>query len=509
MNRPKILVAQIFQETNGLNPLPTTLDAFQIEVGQEMLDRNRNADSTLGGMIRAAEEVGCTLVPTIAARTSPGGRVADDAFEFIAAHITRVAKEGAFDAIALDLHGCMQTATYDSSEEELVERLREIVGYDMNIAAGFDLHGHITTRLVQALNFATSYKTNPHADAAETGARAVRVLLEMCETGVRPVGYMAGVPMLTRGNDETTSGPLQRIHQMAAERIESSDGRLLDASIFNVQQFIDAADMGQKVIVYGEPGSEDACSRLSVDIANALWDCRDEVVHNLPTVKRVLTERRARGETRVLTLGDFGDRVIGGAPGDSAAILGEILHDDELTESVLCSVTDPAAVKMCKYAGVGATVLLSLGGCYSSSVKPVAVEGVVTRVREDGTFRSRGAFMGGADLRIGPHAVVKGERFAIVITNDALMSQDPGCFLDLGLDPANFDVTVAKSGYHYKLSFSATSDCVNVATPGVTMYEPEQLDLVKGRPLYPVDNFKFVPVAVQITCATSIGSPWK
>lgn len=82
-------------------------------------------------------------------------------------------------------------------------------------------------------------------------------------------------------------------------------------------------------------------------------------------------------------------------------------------------------------------------------------------------------------------------RFTVIITRDALMSQDPGCFLDLGLkNSADYDVIVAKSGYHYKLSFSEMSDCVNAATPGLTMYEPEKLGLLKARPIHPIDNFR-------------------
>ncbi|WP_321794674.1 M81 family metallopeptidase [Caballeronia sp. J97] len=497
MNAPTILIAQIFQETNGLNPVPTELSAFQIELGPDMIERNRTADSTLGGMIRTAEAAGCKLVPTVAARTSPGGRVSDEAFEAILTQIIHAAHSAKFDAIALDLHGCMQTATHDSSEEELVRRLREIVGPDVNIVAGFDLHGHMTTKLLKDLTFATSYKTNPHADPAATGERAMRVLLDICATGERPAGVVVGVPMLTRGNDETTSGPLAAIHQLAAARV-AENAALLDASIFNVQQFIDAEDMGQKVIVYGSRGSEEVIAELANDLASLLWVNRDGFVHNLPKVRDVLAERNATGNAKPVTFGDFGDRVIGGAPGDSAYILGEVLADEASSRRVLCAVTDPEAVEVCRKAGEGASVSLSLGGCYSKSVSPVKVSGTVRTVRENGSFRSRGSFLGGADLRIGPHAVVEGDRFAVVITRDALMSQDPGCFLDLELDPADYDVIVAKSGYHYKLSFSEMSDCVNAATPGLTMYEPEKLGLVKARPLYPIDKFEFNPVAVEI-----------
>lgn len=63
--------------------------------------------------------------------------------------------------------------------------------------------------------------------------------------------------------------------------------------------------------------------------------------------------------------------------------------------------------------------------------------------------------------------------------------------MDVGLEPRNFDIVVAKSGYHYKLSFDAIGRCVNIASPGLTSYKPEKLGLTLARPIYPVDNSSF------------------
>ena len=107
-----------------------------------MLGANANADSVLGGILRTLEARGCAAVPTLAARARPGGRVEDAAYATLRAGILDAARAGGFDAIALCLHGCMQTASLDSAEADLLAGLRAIVGPDMPIVAGFDLHAH-------------------------------------------------------------------------------------------------------------------------------------------------------------------------------------------------------------------------------------------------------------------------------------------------------------------------------------------------------------------------------
>src|SRR5690606_6745118 len=149
-------------------------------------------------------------------------------------------------------------------------------------------------------------------------------------------------------------------------------------------------------------------------------------------------------------IGDFGDRVLAGGPGDSLYVLQQALA---LTDRrVAAIVTDPAALARCRQAGVGAQVSLQAGGAYSADCAPVAVSGEVAALG-DGVFRNRGAFMRGATLRLGPYAVLRHPRYDLLITQDAVMSQDPGCYLDAGIGLDDVGIIVVKSGYHFKLAF--------------------------------------------------------
>jgi len=489
---PRILVAQLFQETHGFTPVATPLSAFEIEEGPAMLAANAAADSVLGGMLRTLRAQGCTAVPSLAARARPGGRVEDAAYARLRDGILRAARQGGYEAIALCLHGCMQTVGLDSAEADLLARLRDIVGPSLPIVAGFDLHAHAVPAMLGHLDFASAYKTNPHGDAAATGERVARQLLHILQTGRRPVGASVHVPMLTRGNDETAHGPLAALHARARAAVAAGQG-VIDVSIFNVNPFIDGAGVGQTVAVYAQPGARAAARRLAMELAQALWDQRDRYVHDLPDVAGLL---RAHGDDpRKLIIGDFGDRVLAGGPGDSPHVLERCLA---LTRKRIAAVvTDPDAVAQCRQAGPDADVALSVGGAYSPACPPLPVQGRVAALG-DGVFRNRGVFMRGATLRLGPYAVLRHPRYDLLITQDAIMSQDPGCYLDAGIDLDAADIIVVKSGYHFKLAFDALGACACAETPGLTGYHPERLPFERARPLYPLDTIDFQPRAVDL-----------
>ncbi|HDX8863253.1 TPA: M81 family metallopeptidase [Klebsiella michiganensis] len=491
----KILVGQIFQETHGFTPLMTELESFEIEHGEDLVVNNALADSTLGGILRTGKTEGVRFIPTIAARSSPGGKVTDHAFNYISEAIIAGCRKGGFDAVILDLHGCMQSESYDSAEEELIRRVRSVIGDDIPVVIGLDLHAYVTKQLVSDCDFITCYKTNPHGDTAQTGIRAMTELLNILKGIRKPVALMASLPMLTRGNDETSSGPLLELHRFVAGKIKAEPG-LIDASVFNVQQFVDGAEVGQKALVYSVKEAIPASRDLASRIIRFLWDKRDQLVHDLPDIETVVNMRRT-SHRQTWVLGDFGDRVLAGGPGDNLYIAKQVADHPEWDIKILSAVTSPQALEDITRAGVGSIETFSVGGEFTENAVSMKIRAEVLSVG-NGSFHNRGAFMRNARLRIGPYAVIRSDNITLLVTRNPLMSQDPGCYLDTGIEPANFDLVVAKSGYHYKLAFMDIGECCSVNTPGLTSYEPEKLGLIKARPIYPLDNIEPDFNAIQL-----------
>ena len=59
------------------------------------------------------------------------------------------------------------------------------------------------------------------------------------------------------------------------------------------------------------------------------------------------------------------------------------------------------------------------------------------------------------------------------------MSQDPGCYLDAGIDLDAMDLIVVKSGYHFKLAFADMGECC--ARPGPDGLPPRAAPLRAGQ----------------------------
>ncbi|MBB4189757.1 microcystin degradation protein MlrC [Sinorhizobium terangae] len=120
----RILIAQRSQETHSFNPLKTCADDFVVERGQEVLAANRQRGTALGGIIRAAEERGIELMPSIAARARPGGPVESQIYDQFKRTLLEDIKRLQPDAICLDLHGSVATELIEDCEGDLLSAIR-------------------------------------------------------------------------------------------------------------------------------------------------------------------------------------------------------------------------------------------------------------------------------------------------------------------------------------------------------------------------------------------------
>ena len=181
----------------------------------------------------------------------------------------------------------------------------------MPIAVALDLHGYITPKLVSAATIITGYRTTPHKDIRETGERAMTLLDAIIRRGgAAPRAVMTRLPFVTRGNDETSSGPLLEIGKIADQWRARPD--LIDLSIFNIHPFLDVPDLGQVVLAYDE-GKGSAVQAVN-DISQRVWDSREAFSEQLISVEEAL--RQASHSSKPFALGDQGDRVVGAGPGD-------------------------------------------------------------------------------------------------------------------------------------------------------------------------------------------------
>lgn len=490
MPMSRILLGDMHQESHSFNPQVMTEVSFAIVEGDDCVARYRGTNTVAGGIVDAAEAAGVGIIFPLGMHAPAGGRVDHQLYLRFKNSMLAAAREGGFDAILLALHGAMMTTELDDPEADLMQALRNVVGSQIPITAGFDLHAHVTEHTISECDFLTAYRTNPHSDMAITGRRLFARTAEIVEGGFEPVCAYVHFPMLTLGNDRTDQEPLLSIfnHARAAE----ASGRVVDVSIFTVQQFLDIANMGQTVLAYGNGVHADAMA-LAEEIGGEIWVARDRLVEVFPSVDDHIVRAKSGKQTRPLILGDQGDRVAAGSPGDSPYILGRVLELGANLKAAI-PVTDPVAVATLGDHSVGDTVSLKIGGAMSGDYyKPVEIIGTLISKSDNESYTMRGPMAEGLVAHTGPFAVVRIGEIDVLLTEYPSHYIDPNNFVAMGIDPAAKDIVVTRSGYHYTLNFADVGDCVVVGTPGMTSYNAEDLPFTVARPFYPVDDIPFRP----------------
>ncbi|MXP64799.1 M81 family peptidase [Roseomonas sp. M0104] len=484
----RILAGGIAQESHSFNPILTGRDSFTITEGAEAVRRARGTNSTLGGIIAAAEAAGAEVTVPVMFRAQSGGPVEDAVFAEVKAAMLDAARKGNFDAIALPLHGGMLTPALHDPEGVLIQELRAIVGPAVPITAAFDLHAHVTPATLNACDVLAGYLTNPHADQGATGRRAGDAAFAMLDGRLDPVLAWAHLPMLTLGNDRTDEAPLQGLHARARAAVEA--GKVYDTSIFNAQQFLDVPGLGQVVMAYGNGRSEEA-EVLVAALAAELWAAREALIGTYPGLEECLA-RAVAGTPRPLILGDQGDRVAAGAPGDSTVTLHALLNlGTEIPAAV--PITDAEGVARCRAAGVGAAVTVTVGGRYSTAAPPVTLTGEVVAAGEGASLVYAGPAEKGQRAHVGPYAVLRAGKLTVVLTAFPYAYIDPEYYRAMGVEPAKQRVVITRSGYHFTLNYAAIGECITVDTPGMSSYRVAELPFTVARPFYPLDDLDVTP----------------
>ena len=125
----RIAIGQFWQESNTLNPIPTTradFEAFGICEGAELIERFAETNE-LGGFIQSLRGwlERPEIVPLMRFAAWPGGPVDADTFAFlIDSMLAALDRAGHVDAVLLALHGSMVAQCEPDVEGHLLERMR-------------------------------------------------------------------------------------------------------------------------------------------------------------------------------------------------------------------------------------------------------------------------------------------------------------------------------------------------------------------------------------------------
>ncbi|MEM9549962.1 MAG: M81 family metallopeptidase [Pseudomonadota bacterium] len=472
----RVAVAGFQHETNTFAPFPTTLANFEAGGAWPALTRGAALPGAMTGLNLplAGFLAACVheVVPILWCAAEPGGYVDEGTFETIVEEILAGIRAANADAVYLDLHGAMVTRKHDDAEAEILARVRHAIGPDAQLVASFDLHANLSRRISDLADAVTLYRTYPHTDLAETGARAA-ALLDALRTGPLAKAY-AQVDLLV---------------PITAQSTEFEPGRGLYTSLTNLDVLsadiamgfppADIPDCGPSIFAHDpDPAkAQAAVERIAADfiVATPQFDARLEPAE--ACVARALTLPGP------VVIADPQDNPGAGGTGDTTGLL-RALISQKAPDAVLSMLYDPETAAQAHKAGHGAEIEVSLGGAFSMYSQPIVTRARVEQL-SDGVFDFSGPMFGGARAHLGPTARLRllGTGVTVVVGSRRAQNADQEMFRVVGIEPADHGIICVKSGVHFMADYLRVTDRILFAeSPGANPCHLEELEYQKLRP---------------------------
>lgn len=452
--RLRLGLLRIAQETNALSPLRSTLEDFRrfhwlegealLEAvsprGHEAQGFLRNAE--LSGLARGAREVdpGVELVPLFSAWAIPSGKLDRPTLRALQDRLAEaLAAAGRLDGLLVSMHGSLQAEGEDDPEGLFLEQTRQTTG-GAAIAATFDLHGHLTPRMVRACTILLAYQTNPHRDHFAVGRRAGALLVRALRGEIRPVTAWRWLPMVLGGGTNLDFlNPMRPVFRRM--RAMQRQRGVLTASLFTCHLWNDAPELGWAVHVStdGDPALAEARAE---ELAELCWERRHQGPPELPGPEEAID--RARHATWARRLGtvcisDASDMVGAGAAGENTLLLRPLLEQARDLR-VLAPIRDDEVLAGLWQRPVGGRVSVEVGGKLAPELcPPLPVEGRLARLDHLPA--------------IGRVAVLDLGHLQLVVTEAPPLAMKPEFYGLLGLSPWRADICVVKSLFPFRLYF--------------------------------------------------------
>ncbi len=495
-----IAIGGMQHETNTFAPTKADYQAFvqgggwpSIQRGEPLFEAVAGANIPIQGAITALRAAGHRLAPLTWAAASPSAHVTRDAFETIADDlIARLRALGRVDGVYLDLHGAMVTEHHDDGEGELLRRVRELVGREVPIVASLDLHANVTRAMVEHSDALSIYRTYPHVDMAETGARAAGLLMRLLSSGqrfekaYRTFDYLTGIP-----SQSTFIEPCRTLYALL-QRLEEQTGVSLSfAPGFPMADF---DECGMSVVGYSHDGR--AARAAVAELAAAIEAAEKDFALELLTPDEAVQRAAARGDIGApVVLADTQDNPGAGGNGDTVGLLGAMIRQ-RAPDAVLGLLIDPGSAQRAHEAGQGSTLEFRLGAISGvPGHEPLGGRFTVERLG-DGQFTCTGPMFNGFRMTLGPMALLRSEQapgVRVAIASRKCQAADQAMFRHLGIEPVRQRIVALKSSVHFRADFQPIArEVLVVRSPGPALADPVDFPwrrLRKGlrmRPLGPV-----------------------
>ncbi len=474
----RVFSGSLATETNTFAPMPTGLASFKdrgyYKAGQHPDHLSFFAAPLWAARLRAKQqpEKNWVLIEGMVAGAQPSGVTTRYAFETLRDELLADLKAALpVDIVLLGLHGAMVADGYDDCEGDLLARVRTLVGPSVVVGAELDLHNHLSADMVKHTDILVSFKEYPHTDVLERGFELVDLCVATWEGKIRPIPAVVDCNMIC--TIHTSREPARSF----VDRLRALEGQegVLTISVTHGFAWGDVPDMGTKVLVYvdslARKHAASQAEELARKLADELISLRAHLEAHHPDVDQALDEALAFNAGPVV-ISDGADNPGGGAAGDSTFFLRRMV-ERQISHAALGPLWDPGAVRIALDAGVGATLMMRLGGKVSpQSGNPIDLRCTVKAVRADMIMTG----LSNAPVAMGDSALIETQGIEIVLITLRNQAMGSDMFTQLGCDLKSKKIIVVKSSQHFYASFMKVGrHVIYAAAPGAVTIDLNML----------------------------------
>ena len=454
-----VAVAGFQHETNTFAPHKAHYEDFLktdswpgLTVGNDIFTKMKGLNIPLPGFIDAAQNQPFELHPIFWGSAEPCSFVTEDAFERLADQLCKkISDVDNLDAVYLDLHGAMVTEHFEDGEGEVLRRIRELVGDDIPIVISLDLHANVTQAMLDYTDAITIFRTYPHLDMAETGARACELLTEIFAgktlvSAMRKLPFL--VPLSSQGTDfEPCKSIYSEIKHVASSNISHAEFTCGFPPA-------DIKECGPAILVYGEnqEAVDAECERLYTLVLNSEGKFED----NLLTPDEAVQQAMQNQSNQPIVIADVQDNPGAGATSDTTGML-QALVTNQAQGALMGVIYDPESAAQAHKSGLGTQASFSIGAKIEyPDVHPYEGEFIIEALG-DGNFTCTGDMYKDCKAKLGLMALLKVADDAcdvkVIISTERFQCLDLAIIRHLDIEPTQQNIIVVKSTVHFRADF--------------------------------------------------------
>lgn len=483
----RIAIGGFQHETNTFSSIPASFADFEapdawpgLTRGSAMLEAVAGINLPAAGFVQEARSLHHELLPLTWCAAQPSGRVTRDAYERVSTLLLDdLRAHGAVDAVYLDLHGAMVAEHLDNADGEILRRVRRVVGPQVPVVASLDFHANISRQMAQAATALVSYRTYPHVDMADCGARAARVMHDLLR-GMQVANCLEQADFLIPLTSQSTlAEPLQ---SLMAEAATAERAPVLSVCLAPGFPAADVVDCGPSVYACGTDASavSTTVQRLAAELRRREGEFALELFTVEQAIARIATAAAPRG--RPVILADTQDNPGAGGHADTMSLIKALVASgaQHVLAGVIC---DPEAAAVAHAAGEGAMVDLRLGARTGTAGETPLAGRFKVRALGDGRFTGTGPFYRGGRFELGPMALLEVGGVQVAVASRKQQAADQAMFRHLRVEPADYAVLALKSSVHFRADFGPiASSILVVEAPGPNIADPAKLPFARLRP---------------------------